>query len=83
MSYYTLVELLNWTPQFGDHGRKVVQAELEASIDRGRSRKFFKIVRTATDRQADIDEAIAELQDSDQTRLDLLMDNWRTIMAKK
>lgn len=70
--YYTVVEFAHgsWSPQFGDYEREVVQDELDdrwdalryllPSNERRRKADTFKIITTG-DKQADIDAAVAKL----------------------
>lgn len=63
-TYYTLAtreyEGADWSPQFGDYSRGVVEAEKEDYLEQGYEKKDLKIIQTG-DTQQQIDDEIAVL----------------------
>lgn len=64
MAYFTLAlcEDGQWSPQFGDFDKECVEAERE-EYRRDYPAKALKIIKTKTARQADVNAAIASLND--------------------
>lgn len=64
--YYTLVLRddgdRRWRPEFGDYDRSSVQAEMESYTEHAYLKKNAKII-TSGDKQAEIDAAVAQLNE--------------------
>lgn len=72
MSYFTLLSRTNktsrWAIEFGDHDKECVQSELEDHVDHDVKKSNLKIISTKTQRQSEIDLAVAMLNQKEMAK---------------